>query len=162
MQALLNRVDFYLQDEASTDAFGLWLAPALRAGDTVLLSGPIGAGKTHLARAILRRRLGATTEVPSPTFTLVQPYDDKGLIIVHADLYRVQHPDEVMELGLEEAMTQGIALIEWPERLGPYRPADALDLTLAALGEGRHVAASGSARLVKHIAGFSSYRGQHG
>lgn len=161
MQALLNRVDFYLPDEASTDAFGVWLAPALRAGDAVLLSGPIGAGKTHLARALLRRRLGAGTEVPSPTFTLVQPYDDNGIPILHADLYRIQHPDEVMELGLEEAMAQGIALIEWPERLGPYRPADALDLTFAPLGEGRHVVATGGARLIGHVALFSSHRGQH-
>jgi tRNA threonylcarbamoyladenosine biosynthesis protein TsaE len=161
MQALLNRVDFYLPDAESTATLGRWLAPALRAGDTVLLSGPIGTGKTHLARAVLQHRLGPATEVPSPTFTLVQPYDDNGLMILHADLYRVQHPDEVMELGLEDAMATGIALIEWAERLGSYRPADALDLTLSHLGEGRQVTAHGNARLVNHIALFSSRRGSN-
>ncbi len=161
MQALLNRVDFFLSDETVTDHFGRWLAPVLRAGDAVLLSGPIGAGKTHLVRAMLRARLGAATDVPSPTFTLIQPYDDGNITIVHADLYRIQHPDEVMELGLEDAMVRGIALIEWPERLGVYRPADALDLTLAPLGEGRHVVAQGNARLVNRIAAFSAHRGQN-
>ncbi|MFM2390468.1 MAG: tRNA ((37)-N6)-threonylcarbamoyltransferase complex ATPase subunit type 1 TsaE [Pseudomonadota bacterium] len=160
MQALLNRVDFFLTDDAATNALGRWLAPALRAGDTVLLSGPIGAGKTHLVRALLRHRLGPDTEVPSPTFTLVQPYHDGTLTIVHADLYRITHPDEVLELGLDDAMALGIALIEWPERLGLARPADALDLTLSPLGEGRHVTALGNARLISHLAGFSAHRGQ--
>jgi tRNA threonylcarbamoyladenosine biosynthesis protein TsaE len=127
----------------------------------VLLSGPIGAGKTHLVRAMLRHRLGPMTEVPSPTFTLVQPYDDGEVTIVHADLYRILHPDDVMELGLEDAMTRGIALIEWPERLGAYRPSDALDLTLNPLGEGRHVVAQGNLRLVNRIAGFAGHRGQN-
>ena len=160
MHAFLNRVDFFLADAASTDAFGRWLAPALLAGDTVLLSGPIGAAKTHLARAVLRQRLGPDTEVPSPTFTLVQPYLDGDLTIVHADLYRLSHPDEIMELGLEEAMQRGIALIDWPERLGGYRPPEALDLTLSPLGEGRHVVAQGNARLVARVAAFSAHRGQ--
>jgi tRNA threonylcarbamoyladenosine biosynthesis protein TsaE len=154
----MNRVDLFLPDEEATEAFGRWLAPALRMGDTVLLTGVIGAGKTHLVRAILKRRLGAATEVPSPTFTLVQAYDDGDLEIVHADLYRVNHPDEVMELGLEEAMAKGIALVEWPERLGSYRPTHALDLTLAPLAEGRHLTAQGPQRLVNHIAGFSAQR----
>jgi tRNA threonylcarbamoyl adenosine modification protein YjeE len=161
MQTLLNRVDLVLLDEGATTAFGRWLAPALRFGDTVLLSGPIGAGKTHLVRALLQRRLGRMTEVPSPTFTLVQPYDDDGTSIVHADLYRVTHPDEVMELGLEEAMRNGIALVEWPERLGPYRPADALDLSILPLGNGRHIVATGPTRLVNHVAHFNQRRDQH-
>jgi tRNA threonylcarbamoyladenosine biosynthesis protein TsaE len=161
MHDLLNRVDFFLPTEEATSAFGRWLAPALRVGDTVLLSGPIGAGKTHLARAILRHRLGPGTEVPSPTFTLVQHYDDGDLPILHADLYRVRHPDEVMELGLEEALSKAVVLIEWPERLGPYRPANALDITFSPLGEGRHVIAQGSQRLVNHISGFSNRRGRN-
>jgi tRNA threonylcarbamoyladenosine biosynthesis protein TsaE len=159
--ALLNRVDLVLQNEAATTALGKWLAPALQAGDTVLLSGQIGAGKTHLVRAVLQHRLGPGTEVPSPTFTLVQAYDDAALTIVHADLYRVSHPDEVLELGLDEAMRTGIALVEWPERLGAFRPEDALNLTLQPLGAGRHVIATGPARLVNHIAGFPSHRAHH-
>lgn len=152
----LNRLDLFLPDEDATDALGRWLAPALRAGDTVLLTGVIGAGKTHLVRAILRHRLGAGTEVPSPTFTLVQSYADGDLEIVHADLYRVSHTDEVIELGLDDTMAKGIALIEWPERMGTYRPTDALDLTLSPLGEGRHLTAQGPRRLVNHLAGFST------
>ncbi|MGL5009294.1 MAG: tRNA (adenosine(37)-N6)-threonylcarbamoyltransferase complex ATPase subunit type 1 TsaE [Paracoccaceae bacterium] len=158
----MNRVDFFLADEAATDAFGQWLAPALQPGDMVLLSGVIGAGKTHLARALLRARLGPWTEVPSPTFTLVQPYDDGGIPILHADLYRLTHPDEVMELGLDEAMERGIALIEWPERLGADRPPGALDLTLTPLGAGRHVVAQGPARLMARVAAFAAGRGQNG
>ncbi|MGL4321609.1 MAG: tRNA (adenosine(37)-N6)-threonylcarbamoyltransferase complex ATPase subunit type 1 TsaE [Paracoccaceae bacterium] len=158
MQDQLNRVDLFLSDEDATEAFGRWLAPALRAGDTVLLTGVIGAGKTHLVRAILKRRLGAATEVPSPTFTLVQSYEDGDLEIAHADLYRISHPDEVMELGLEGAMAKGIALVEWPERLGSYRPTNALDLTLSPLADGRHLTAQGSQRLINHIAGFSTLR----
>ena len=161
MTALLNRADLFLPTEAVTSAVGRWLAPALRAGDVVLLTGAIGAGKTHLVRAILRHRMGADIDVPSPTFTLVQPYEDRDLTIVHADLYRITHPDDVMELGLEDAMTSGIALIEWPERLGAYRPVDALDLALAPLGEGRHLTAQGNARLVNHIAAFPGHRGQN-
>jgi tRNA threonylcarbamoyladenosine biosynthesis protein TsaE len=162
MEALLNRVDLFLQNDSATDALGRWLAPALVAGDVVLLSGPIGAGKTHLVRALLKHRLGAATEVPSPTFTLVQPYDDGTLTIVHADLYRILHPEEVLELGLDDAMAHGIALIEWPERLGSYRPVAALDLTLSPLGEGRHVVAQGTPRLVRHIAQFSTQRRRDG
>jgi tRNA threonylcarbamoyladenosine biosynthesis protein TsaE len=158
MQDQLNRLDLFLTDGDATDALGQWLAPALRAGDTVLLTGVIGAGKTHLVRAILKHRMGAGTEVPSPTFTLVQSYTDGDLEIVHADLYRVSHPDEVMELGLEDAMAKGIALVEWPERMGLYRPTDALDLSLSPLGEGRHLTAQGPRRLINHLAGFSTQR----
>ncbi|MCU0800903.1 MAG: tRNA (adenosine(37)-N6)-threonylcarbamoyltransferase complex ATPase subunit type 1 TsaE [Rhodobacteraceae bacterium] len=161
-QALLNRVDFFLADEAATAALGRWLAPALLPGDAVLLSGGIGAGKSHLVRALLRARLGPALEVPSPTFTLVQPYDDDtGMTILHADLYRLTHPDEVLELGLDVAFATGIALIEWPERLGQHRPANPLDLMLSPLGEGRHATAQGPARLMTRVAGFAASRGQH-
>jgi tRNA threonylcarbamoyladenosine biosynthesis protein TsaE len=156
MQEQLNRVDLFLADEDATEAFGRWLVPALRAGDTVLLTGVIGAGKTHLVRAMLKRTLGAETEVPSPTFTLVQNYSKGDVEIIHADLYRISHPDEVMELGLEEAMATGIALVEWPERLGSYRPSNALDLTLSPLGDGRQLTALGPQRLVNHVAAFSA------
>lgn len=159
MQHQFNRLDLFLPDEQATEALGHWLAPALRAGDTVLLTGVIGAGKTHLVRAVLRRRLGEGTEVPSPTFTLVQTYPDGDLEIVHADLYRISHPDDVMELGLDEAMEKGIALVEWPERMGSFRPTtEALDLALFPLGEGRHLTAQGPQRLINHLAGFSAQR----
>jgi tRNA threonylcarbamoyladenosine biosynthesis protein TsaE len=129
-------VTFSLPDPAATDRLGAWLAGHLRAGDCVLLSGPIGAGKSHLARALIRARLGRFEDVPSPTFTLVQTYQ-ADVEIWHADLYRLSHPDEVLELGLEEAFAHAICLIEWPDRLGKLAPRTALSVTLLASGEGR-------------------------
>lgn len=126
-----------LADETATSLLGARLADGMVAGDCLLLEGPIGAGKSHLARAFIRHLLGPGTEVPSPTFTLVQCYDGPDCDIWHADLYRLGHPDEVLELGLEEAMETAICLIEWPDRLGRLAPADALRLRLEPKGEGR-------------------------
>ena len=103
--------------EVDTTRLGAVLARHLRPGDTVLLSGSIGAGKTHFARAFIQARLGRKEEVPSPTFTLIQTYDAGDTEIWHADLYRLGHPDEVHELGLEEAFETAICLVEWPDRL---------------------------------------------
>lgn len=126
-----------LPTEADTAALGRRLAQAARAGDCILLEGPIGAGKSHLARAFIRDRLGRMEEVPSPSFTLVQVYEVDGLEIWHADLYRLTHPDEVWELGLDEAFERAICLVEWPDRLGDHVPDGALHLRLEADGEGR-------------------------
>jgi hypothetical protein len=129
-----------LATEADTSRLGRALATLLRAGDAVLLEGAIGAGKSHLARAFIRALLGAQEEVPSPTFTLVQTYPaatEGGADIWHADLYRLSHPDDVLELGLEDAYPTAICLIEWPDRLGSYLPANPLRLRLEPLGEGR-------------------------
>ena len=97
------------------------MAAVLKPGDVIALEGPVGAGKTHFARAFIRARQGAAAEdVPSPTFTLVQTYDDPmGSEIWHADLYRLTHPDELAELGLDEAMRDAVVLIEWPDHGGP-------------------------------------------
>ena len=129
-------VTILLPDAAATDRLGAWLADRLRAGDCLLLSGPIGAGKSHLARALIRARLGRFEDVPSPTFTLVQTYQ-ADVEIWHADLYRLSHPDEVLELGLDEAFSTAICLIEWPDRLGKLAPKNAVLVTLSTLGEGR-------------------------
>lgn len=126
----------YLASDADTDRLARCLAPMLQAGDTVLLEGPIGAGKTHLCRALIRARLGYEEEVPSPTFTLVQTYD-ADVEIWHADLYRLTHPDEARELGLEEAFQNAICLVEWPDRLGSDAPPDAIRIKLSAQGAGR-------------------------
>ena len=110
------------------------IAPLLMAGDVILLHGPIGAGKTHFARALVQARLaavGRAEDVPSPTFTLVQVYEAGEVEVWHADLYRLTHADEVVELGLDEAFEAAICLVEWADRLGTLRPAGALDLTLA-------------------------------
>jgi tRNA threonylcarbamoyladenosine biosynthesis protein TsaE len=109
-----------------TDALARRIAPQLRAGDVLLLHGPIGAGKTHFARALIQ--CFVTEDVPSPTFTLVQVYDAPDFAIWHADLYRLSHPDEIIELGLTEAFDTALCLVEWPDRLGREKPARAIDL----------------------------------
>ncbi|MCI2400030.1 tRNA (adenosine(37)-N6)-threonylcarbamoyltransferase complex ATPase subunit type 1 TsaE [Aliiroseovarius subalbicans] len=119
----------------ATAAFARALAPTLQAGDVVLLSGAIGAGKTHFARSLIQARLtaaGRFEDVPSPTFTLVQTYDDGVGELWHADLYRLTHPDEVEELGLIDAFETAICLVEWPDRLGDLIPRTALTLELNA------------------------------
>ncbi|KPF65680.1 tRNA threonylcarbamoyladenosine biosynthesis protein TsaE [alpha proteobacterium AAP81b] len=126
-----------ITDEAGLAAPAAALAAALRPGDTIALSGDLGAGKTTLARAILRA-LGWAGDVPSPTYTLVQPYDLPRLAVWHVDLYRLESPDDADALGLFE--TDAVLLIEWPERLGARLPADALRLHLAGSGEApRHL-----------------------
>ena len=128
-------IDLRLEDEAATRALAARLAAVLRAGDTVLLEGPIGAGKSVFARAVIHA-LQATAgeqpeDVPSPTFTLVQSYMAGPLEIWHADLYRLSHPDEVAELGLDEAFDRALCMVEWPDRLGDLAPKDALRLTFS-------------------------------
>ncbi len=130
------RLVLTLPDPAATDALAARMAPHLGAGDVLLLDGPIGAGKSHFARALIRARLGQDQEVPSPTFTLVQTYGEAPEIW-HADLYRLTHPDEALELGLDDALLNALCLIEWPERLGSACPRSALRLQFALQGEGR-------------------------
>lgn len=134
----------HLPDPEATDRLARRLADYLAPGATILLRGPIGSGKSHFARAFIRRRLGVTGDIPSPTFTLVQSYEGKGEEVWHADLYRLGHPDEVQELGLAEALGRAICLIEWPDRLGGAAPADALELDLSLEGEGRQVVIRGA------------------
>lgn len=128
------RIDIPLHGEAATTALAAALAPLLRPGDVIALSGEIGAGKSHFARALIRARLPESDralDIPSPTFTLVQTYDASGLEIWHSDLYRLTHADEVLELGLDEAFGTALCLIEWPDRLGADLPATALHLLLS-------------------------------
>jgi tRNA threonylcarbamoyladenosine biosynthesis protein TsaE len=125
-----------LADEAATTALGTRIAAAARSGDVVALYGDLGAGKTTLARGLIRALAGPETEAPSPTFTLVQTYDTPNLQIWHFDLYRLTDPAEARELGIEEAV-DGLALIEWPERLGRYLPHARLEVRLDFEGEGR-------------------------
>ena len=125
-----------------TDALGRALAPALVPGDVVALHGALGAGKSHLARAVIRARLGSLgAEAPSPTYTLVNVYvlpGGAGAEIWHADLYRVD-PEEIAEIGLCDALEHAILLVEWPDRW-PELPTRRLDIALSAAGEGRDVA----------------------
>lgn len=118
-----------LKDLSATHALAARLAGLLRPGDAVLLDGPLGAGKSEFARAVLRAAAGdPALEVPSPTFTLVQSYDLPAGTAHHFDLYRLDGPAGLDELGWDEAL-EGIVLVEWPDRLGPYAPADALRIT---------------------------------
>ncbi|MFV0385422.1 tRNA (adenosine(37)-N6)-threonylcarbamoyltransferase complex ATPase subunit type 1 TsaE [Paracoccus sp. (in: a-proteobacteria)] len=121
-----------IADEYMTAALARMLAATARPGDTILLDGPVGAGKTHFARAFIRARQGdAAEDVPSPTFTLIQTYDDPyGTEIWHADLYRLTDPSELDELGLDEAMDSAICLIEWPDRMETL-PAGAVTVAMA-------------------------------
>lgn len=151
---VLASLDLPLPDPQATDALGRWLADRLGPGDVVLLDGPIGAGKTHLARALIQHRLaaeGVHEDVPSPTFTLVQVYDTAAGAIWHADLYRLTHPREVAELGLDEAFGTALCLIEWPDRLGSLTPPGALQLALVAEGDGRRARLTGPAPRIARL-----------
>lgn len=134
-------MDRLLPDAAATDALGAELAAQLDPGDLVLLLGDLGAGKTALARAIIRTLTGeAELDVPSPTFALVQPYDSARGPILHADLYRLGDASEVDELGLRDNPA-AIVLVEWPERAPELFQAASLVIELAIPpdGEGRTV-----------------------
>lgn len=111
-----------------TADFAARIGQRLRPGDVLLLSGEIGAGKTHFARALIQSLMNAPEDVPSPTFTLVQVYDTVKGDLWHSDLYRLSHSDEVIELGLPEAFETAICLVEWPDRLGDLAPETALSL----------------------------------
>jgi tRNA threonylcarbamoyladenosine biosynthesis protein TsaE len=140
-------ISLSLPDETATERLGAALASRLRLRDVVALQGGLGAGKTTLARAILRAASGdPTLVVPSPTFTLVEVYDTPRGAFWHFDLYRLEDPDQVFELGWEEARAEGIALVEWAERLGRLLPPERLTVTLTVEGEGRHADLQGDHR----------------
>ncbi len=124
-----------LPDLAATAALAGRLAGLLRGGDVIGLSGPLGIGKSELARAVIRTCAGAPIEVPSPTFTLIQDYPLPGLLIRHVDLYRIGQPDELIELGLDQPASDEAWLVEWPEQGGAVLSADRLDIEL---GSGAH------------------------
>lgn len=127
-----------LPDVAASEALGASLGRVLRPGDVVALWGDLGMGKTTLARAAVRAASDdPDMAVPSPTFTLVQIYDALTGPLWHVDLYRLEDPEEALELGLEEAFAEAASLIEWPERLGGDLPADRLDIVLSEDGAGR-------------------------
>ena len=119
---------------AATEALGAGIAAALRPGDAVLLEGPLGAGKSALARSVLRTLAGdPALHVPSPTFTLVQTYETPIGPVTHFDLWRLDGPGPVLELGWEEALA-GVVVVEWPDRLGALRPAGAVTVRLSHAG----------------------------
>ena len=139
--------EWTLVDAEATTRLGAAIAPRLAPGETVLLYGPLGMGKSTLARGLIRAMTRPDEDVPSPTFTLVQFYESAPPV-AHFDLYRLTRSEEAAEIGLDEALDEGCAVIEWPERLG-HDPAvwlgpDRLAVTLAEQGEGRLATVSGA------------------
>ena len=132
-------IDLDLATPEDTAALGVAIGARLGVGDVLLLEGEIGAGKTHFARSLIQSLMDIPEDVPSPTFTLVQVYDSRIGEIWHSDLYRLSAPDEADELGLSDAFTSAICLVEWPDRLGDEVPQSALMLRFTDTGQGRHV-----------------------
>jgi tRNA threonylcarbamoyladenosine biosynthesis protein TsaE len=142
-------VEVMLADEAETTALGATIAPRLAAGEAVLLYGPLGMGKSTLARGLIRALAGPHEDVPSPTFTLAQFYETTPPV-AHFDLYRLTRPEEAFEIGLDEALDTGCAVIEWPERLGEdigrAVGPDRLVIVLSEQDDGRLAIVSGAGR----------------
>ncbi len=158
-------IGFELPDEAATVCLAQSLAARARKGDVFALFGELGSGKTAFARAFInalpRREVASEPaqapigpeEVPSPTFTLIQTYQRAPAPVWHFDLYRLVRPDEVYELGFEDALAEGIVLIEWPERLGPLLPTERLELRFdfAECAEARRIALTGTGAWVRRL-----------
>jgi tRNA threonylcarbamoyladenosine biosynthesis protein TsaE len=132
----MSQIETFLSDDVATRQAGAKLAALLRAGDIVALYGGLGAGKTTLSRGLISTLMGEETEVPSPTYTLVQIYDGPTFQIFHYDLYRLKSANELTELGWDETQ-DGLALVEWPEQAGDQLPAWRLDVHLTAYEGGR-------------------------
>ena len=137
-----RRASFHSNSPDSTAKLAKRLGARLSPGDCLLLSGELGTGKSHLARALIQSLLTEPEDIPSPTFTLVQTYDIANAELWHADLYRLSAPDQVIELGLIDAFETAISLVEWPERLEGFAPQNALRITLsyAQQSEARDIA----------------------
>jgi tRNA threonylcarbamoyladenosine biosynthesis protein TsaE len=135
-----TEIDLTLPDPAATERLAAIIARQARAGDAILLSGDLGAGKTHFARAFINALTKDVEEVPSPTFTLVQTYAAEAggaaVEIWHFDLYRLKSPEETLELGIEQAFAEGLSVVEWPDRLGGLTPREHLELRLAIASDG--------------------------
>ena len=148
------RARLALRNLADTAALGAAIAAGLQIGDLIALAGDLGAGKTTLARGVLTA-LGLTGPMPSPTFTLVQTYDAPRLIVHHYDLYRLDDPSEIAELGLDEALEDGAVLVEWPERAGGLLPEDAFTVSLTMPdAQNRLAELTGPARWASLFRGF--------
>lgn len=134
----MSRAEFICATEKDTADVGKKLAKIARKGDVFALFGTLGMGKSVLSRAFVQALVGAE-EVPSPTFTLVQTYETTDFDIYHFDLYRIKSPEEIFELGAEEAIYEGVCLIEWPEKMGPYLPSDAFRIEITPFASGRKI-----------------------
>lgn len=118
-----------LNNERETADLARCVSNVLRVGDMIALAGVLGTGKSTFARALIQSFL-PKEEVPSPTFTLVQTYDGPAFRITHSDLYRIKSRSELRELGLDEALEEGVLVVEWPDRMSEQLPADRLDIII--------------------------------
>ncbi len=132
-------ITLYSHSERETQEIGKKIAHMARKGDCFALYGTLGMGKSVLARAFVQELLSTTDEVPSPTFTLVQMYDADDFTIYHFDLYRLKSPEEIFELGMEEALYEGVSLIEWPEKMGGYLPKKAICIQISPEKDSRKI-----------------------
>ena len=150
-----------LKSEKETLALGSALARVAEAGDVITLSGPLGAGKTVLARGFVAERVGPETNVASPTFTLAHVYDSVTPPIWHFDFYRIETPQDVEELGLDDALAAGISVIEWPDRALAWLPVERLDIVLSNDGqsEARKALLSASSQWGSRVEALIAERG---
>lgn len=148
----IEMISLVLTSQKETEKLARTVAHLLEKGDVVLLSGDLGGGKSTFARALIRTLTNPEEEVPSPTFTLVQTYEAAAFPIWHFDLYRLEFPEEIWELGFEET-TQGVTLIEWPQKMGTLMPEEALHLTFeyGETEDERRVTLTGSERWLNRI-----------
>ena len=151
---MCSQIQIDVASEEETEALAARIARTLMPGDTLLLDGPIGAGKSALSRAVIRAALGnPLEEVPSPTFTLVQTYHAPEYEIWHCDLYRLSSPDELVELGLDDAFDTAVCLIEWPDRLGSDAPEGATRVNIEPIGDtSRRLHLTGTKRWIAGLA----------
>ena len=139
-----------IENEAKMLEFGVNLAKILQAGDCLALTGDLGAGKTTLSRGIVQA-LSGPQDVPSPTYTLVQTYAADSFEVWHCDLYRLEQPQDVYELGLLDVMDEIVSLIEWPDRMGELLPDQALTIDIQFDGDGRLISYSGNKDWMKRL-----------
>jgi tRNA threonylcarbamoyladenosine biosynthesis protein TsaE len=134
-EIITDRIEIESNSVSNTIAFAKSCANSAKNGDIFTLQGPMGAGKSEFARGFIRDLMGEDIDVPSPTFTLVQTYETPKGLIWHFDLYRLKNADEIYEIGWEEALSDGILLVEWPERLGSLLPMDRKEIIITPVSD---------------------------
>lgn len=135
---MIKQKEFILPTKKDTISLSQRIAHIAKKGDVFALHGTLGMGKSVFARAFVQELCGVQ-DVPSPTFTLLQTYEAEDFDIYHFDLYRLKDPDEVFELGIEDAIYNGISLIEWPEKMGGYLPKDVFKVNIVPYSNGRKI-----------------------
>lgn len=132
----MQSFEYISENEDQTSALAEKLAGVAELHDVFALYGTLGMGKSVFCRAFIKKLTGAA-EVPSPTFTLLQVYEAKNFDIYHYDFYRIKSPEEIFELGVEDAFLYGVSLIEWPEKMGAYIPKNAIIIKFSSLSDGK-------------------------